>query len=92
MHKALARGKTDTVLAIKRSDGTYTFSAEERATALLLAHFLETIRENQCQPVVEQKPSRLYWIVTRYLFTAESIKWTMTSFAKCKSPGAEASF
>ncbi len=39
LHKTLAKAKTDTVLAIKRSDGTYTSSAEKRATALLLTHF-----------------------------------------------------
>lgn len=53
MHKALAIGKSDTVQANKRSDGTYTS----------ITHFPETIREEQCQPVIEHMPHRLDWIV-----------------------------
>lgn len=41
---ALARGKTDTVLAIKRSNGTYTTSAEEKATTFHYYFCLELVQ------------------------------------------------
>nr|AMS38365.1 hypothetical protein [Bactrocera tryoni] len=92
LHKALARGTTDAVLAIKRGDGTFTTSAEDRATELLRAHFPETIREDQCLPVIEHRPSREDWSIAKQLFTADSIRWAMASFERFKSPGVDGIF
>lgn len=79
LYRALARGKNDTAVMIKRCNGTYTTSAEVRAFALLLAHFSETIPVNLCQPVVEHKPYCSDWSVATQLFIADSIKWPMAS-------------
>ncbi|XP_050340320.1 uncharacterized protein LOC126766612, partial [Bactrocera neohumeralis] len=90
--KALSRGKTDTVLSIKRQDGIYTTSAEERAETLLQAHFPETVQADLTPASVTRRPDRLDWLIAKNLFTVDSVKWALASFSRYKSPGVDGVF
>lgn len=92
LHKAMAKGGTNPVMALKKPDGTYTKGEEEQAILLLQTHFPGSVPVEITTVVDTSKPKKEDWEAAKRVFTAERMKWAISTFQPFKSPGVDGIF
>ncbi|XP_036339878.1 uncharacterized protein LOC118749201 [Rhagoletis pomonella] len=90
LHKALARDNTGTRLAIRLPNGAFSGTEQEKALALLSAHFPDAIPTTGDTLFRAFRPSSPDWKLAKSLINRQTVRWALDSFERYKAPGVDA--
>lgn len=92
LYRAYSKDKGIRNLALKRADGKYTETEEEKAILLLQAHFPGSKPASTCEEPTMHKSQRAThkdWAKAKHIVTEQTTRMAVASFDRYKAPGID---